>query len=435
MARSTPALCLLMLGAACWKENPLFGPDIDGPDATSDASSTSLDASSTTTAGTTTTTTDPTASSGAPGPICGDGTQDPGEQCDAGPDNGPGHPCEANCKKLLLLGNVPTFIPPGGKALAVADFDGDGLDDIAIADNTPSVAIWQNTGVGKAFEEQNAIDVGTPVVRLLAHDFSGDDKADLVAGGATGLVVFNPDGGNPLTMLPGDPESAILGDQNTDGLLDLLIADPVTNTVAWSLATGTSLLPPTGASTEGTRPNRLAVAEVTGDGKNDILVSFDFNAVEPGFIILPSGNQILGPYTSDILDSAQELVFGRIRPMPKPSVGVYDPINHHVRTFEDKGAGVFQTEHTLTLAPSLVRPLLLRLHGDALDDLLLINPAEGTLHIYSFPEGNLVQPNAVVDVMGTIYDYASGHFNADPLPDIAVLTQNGCYVLLNQFSA
>lgn len=448
MARSTAALCLvLLLAPACWKGNPLFHAVTAGEDTTGDLTGGSSDSTSTTdptsagpTSGPTSSgpTSDPTSdttsgSTGDPANPCGNGIQEPGEQCDNGDDNGLGQACEDNCKPLLLLGNDPTFTPTNGQWLAVADFSGDGLDDIAIADGTKTVSIWLNDGDGKAFTLGGGIPVNEAPTRLLAHDFSGDGKAELIAGTADGLTVFKQGGGNPLGQLVGDPQSAILGDQNSDGHVDLLIASPATKAVNSALATGTGLMPPLSRMLDGVTPSRLAVAEVTGDGKNDVLVSFEEGAVNPGFLLIASDDNSITPYTSQQLKSAAEVVVGRLVPDAPTGIGVYDPTFETMRVFADTGDGIMD-KTTITVAVNLVRPLRLGFHGPDYDDLLFIDPVGGRLHIYPLPGGVIVQNIDSIDMKGTIFDYAPGDFNNDDKPDLAVLTLNGCYVLLNQFN-
>ncbi len=75
------------------------GPSTGEP-TTGGPTSTSVDPGTSTTDAPTTSTTDAptTGSSSGPGPACGDGAVDPGEDCDAGPDNADDAACTAACK-------------------------------------------------------------------------------------------------------------------------------------------------------------------------------------------------------------------------------------------------------------------------------------------------------------------------------------------------
>ena len=72
------------------------GAPTTGPSTTTGTPTTGMSATGTsdpTTGGSTT-----SGTTGAPDPVCGDGVVDPGEQCDDGPNNGPGQACNAMCQ-------------------------------------------------------------------------------------------------------------------------------------------------------------------------------------------------------------------------------------------------------------------------------------------------------------------------------------------------
>ena len=72
------------------------GAPTTGPSTTTGTPTTGMSATGTsdpTTGGSTT-----SGTTGAPDPVCGDGVVDPGEQCDDGPNNGPGKACNAMCQ-------------------------------------------------------------------------------------------------------------------------------------------------------------------------------------------------------------------------------------------------------------------------------------------------------------------------------------------------
>jgi hypothetical protein len=73
--------------------------------------------------------------------------------------------------------------------LAVADFNGDGLDDIAVAEDvgpgSRTMLFW-NRGAG-AFDRE-LLETGTPFHTLLAADLNRDGRIDLIGGGSRALV-------------------------------------------------------------------------------------------------------------------------------------------------------------------------------------------------------------------------------------------------------
>ncbi|HUE21106.1 MAG TPA: VCBS repeat-containing protein, partial [Bryobacteraceae bacterium] len=140
----------------------------------------------------------------------------------------------------ILLGNGDgTFSKPkdvfnaanNGYWIAVADFNGDGIPDLALANqNAPNVTILLGTGGGN-FGTPAAVDVGsTSGSRGLAVlDFNGDGKLDLaVVNFISGTLALAAGKGNgtfaaPKLMGMNQPAAVATGDFNGDGTTDLSV--------------------------------------------------------------------------------------------------------------------------------------------------------------------------------------------------------------------
>jgi Bacterial Ig-like domain (group 3)/FG-GAP-like repeat len=128
-------------------------------------------------------------------------------------------------------------------AVAIGDLNGDGLDDVAVADS------GGNAGTGKK------------VTVLYQVPPSG-------ANGTTYQTVQVPTTGG------GGPGAVAIGDLNGDGLNDLAVSGRISGQVLPLIknATGTGFT--AGAPlTAGTTPAGLAIGDLDGDGRNDIAVS------------------------------------------------------------------------------------------------------------------------------------------------------------------
>ncbi len=163
----------------------------------------------------------------------------------------------------------------GVSGIGVADFDGDGDLDIACAAFTTNKVYWLRNDGGFAF---TAIDIATGMTgaaRILVHDFDGDGDTDVVAAmqtaGAIRLFRNNGTGtfANELLLTTSTPRSIKLSDVNQDGLQDVLYAG--TGGAGYLRNTGTALLQQSIYTYNGIRG--LAVADLTGDGYNDIIVA------------------------------------------------------------------------------------------------------------------------------------------------------------------
>ncbi|MCA8958993.1 MAG: VCBS repeat-containing protein [Planctomycetes bacterium] len=143
--------------------------------------------------------------------------------------------------------NGPTLYPGhDGVALAVADFDGDGILDLAITDRVDSnVQVRFGNGDGTFGV---ALDLATSEDGddLVAGDLEGDGDVDLIVVTWMGPDVFLGDGTGGFTPLGtvatgGFWEEISLGDLNGDGLLDLVASNANPQTIRVFLGLGTGL--------------------------------------------------------------------------------------------------------------------------------------------------------------------------------------------------
>ncbi len=175
----------------------------------------------------------------------------------------------------------------------VADFNGDGIPDIATTviqtdgsgDLKYLLSIFAGNGNG-TFRQTNSFAYGSVVGTMLAaHDIDGDGKPDLILDTANGFTVCMGLGGGqfgpPVTYsVPRwGSGGAAVGDFNGDGSLDIIGAVNYSNSTVYMLkgfGDGTF----EGASTLDVNgpPTTIAAADVNGDQLTDIV------AVAPGTI-------------------------------------------------------------------------------------------------------------------------------------------------------
>ncbi|HEV8117762.1 MAG TPA: VCBS repeat-containing protein [Thermoanaerobaculia bacterium] len=182
------------------------------------------------------------------------------------------------------------------EALAAADFDGDGKLDLAVGSGgSDDLVILLGDGRG-GFWTGGTFPAGPSPAEIAAADFNRDGKMDLaIANHGVPLVTvllgdgkggFRPAPGSPLTVRSKPhPHTIAASDVNGDGLLDLVIDSWGENRLTWLAGDGKGGFAAPGAPIEAGRKSyrNLRVADLDGDDRPDIVVP---NLVERGVTIL-----------------------------------------------------------------------------------------------------------------------------------------------------
>lgn len=195
--------------------------------------------------------------------------------------------------------DIPT--DPGPVALAGADFDDDGDIDLAVGHfDTNTVSILINDGSGGAAEMSYDLRPGDPVRKTLSVaavdvDQDGDEDVAALLHDLGTLAILRNDGAGNLTVdalsylvndahQPTHTEFVTAGQMDDDGIVDLLVASPsrgeaVGGTVPGHVSVLLNQGDGSGAFTldgnypsDDRLPNGIAVADLDGDGDQDLAV-------------------------------------------------------------------------------------------------------------------------------------------------------------------
>lgn len=182
-----------------------------------------------------------------------------------------------------LTDTVTTGVSP--VSLGLADFDGDGIPDLATADALagPTVVHGFGDGTFRAVPMRSLVNAPSNAVtgdfnrdgRLDVLVLDGDELSVLLGNGDGTLQLpaeYAPDAGLGLGSGVGAKRIAI-ADFDGDGALDVVSANSLVNTVSFARGNGTGgFLPPTNINA-GTTTWRIASADVNNDGRPDIVLA------------------------------------------------------------------------------------------------------------------------------------------------------------------
>jgi purine-nucleoside phosphorylase len=216
--------------------------------------------------------------------------------------NNPASPGEYTTQ--INVGTEPTGNP---NAVAIGDFDGDGINDIAIADIiNAKVYVYRTTHAGAfklTIEAYKTFDAGVGTGTVTIGDLDKDGKPDLVTTNGVGSVSVLRNSSMGMGNINFEPKtdydfagavisSAAIGDLDRDGWPDVIISNKTNSqlmilknsSVTGNIALTTGLNIPTN-----TIPNKIVLGDVDFDGSIDIVV-----ATTGGIEVLTNFNATVG---------------------------------------------------------------------------------------------------------------------------------------------
>ena len=218
----------------------------------------------------------------AVGDFNGDGIQDLAVLCQTGSKNivyillGNGDGTFTPVAGSLTVGEVIGSI-------AVGDFNGDGKADLAVTnqiDNSisyggSSVSILLGNGDGTFTAAPTIENPPTQPRSVVIGDFNGDGIQDLaVAGYSTQIFLGNGNGTfKPSTILYASGSSITVGDFNGDGKADLAMVWPDYYTASVFLGNGDATFTQGTSPSTGNFPWAIAAGDLNGDGFSDLAVA------------------------------------------------------------------------------------------------------------------------------------------------------------------
>ena len=326
----------------------------------------------------------------------------------------------------------------GPSSVVVADFNGDGNLDIAIANRSSNdISVLLGKGNGTFQTQVKYSTGGTEPIAIAAADFNGDGKPDLVVANFSSnnvSVLMNTGTGTFSAAVKYNvghaPSDVAAADLSGDSIADLAITNSTDNTVTILLNNGAGTFSASGTYATGVSPSSVAIADLDGNGSNDLAVTNQGGNDVSVLLNLGGGTfgaasnycvvSVIGSCTSVAAVSPVSVVAVDLTGDGKPDLAVAS-LAHSVVTLVNNGSGAF----TLTAqAGSSQTPQAIAagdFNGDGFQDLVVADNTTNSFEIYKgLGTGNLTAALRFLSGAQPIA-IATGDFNKDGKLDVAVV--------------
>jgi len=328
-------------------------------------------------------------------------------------------------------------------AIAVADFNGDGNLDIAIANrssNDVSVLLGKGNGTFNIQVKYAAGTGGPDPVGIAAADLNGDGKPDLIVADSgtnkvsvllnTGTGTFNA----AVQYSVGSVPSAVaVGDLNGDGIADIAVTNSGSNTVSILINSGSGTFTPGGTFATDSSPSSVAIADLDGNGANDLVVANQggndvsvllnqgsgiFSAAVNYCVVSTSGSCNSAPAVSPVSVVAVDLTGDN-----KPDLAVASR-SQSVTTLVNNGSGVFTLTATATSSQTPQGIAAGIFTAGTTPSLVVADNSTASFEIYNGNgSGGLGAAVSYLSGFGPMA-IAAGDFNKDGKLDVAVVNNS-----------
>ncbi|HEV7765412.1 MAG TPA: Calx-beta domain-containing protein [Thermoanaerobaculia bacterium] len=359
------------------------------------------------------------------------------EQVALGDFNGDGHTDFASIAQVGGLGirlgsaagtfgaqlSVPTGMPGSNPYRVVgADFNGDGLDDIAVGD-IGGVPSWLVPGAASGIFSATTRFGKPGSLWLAAGDLDGDDRIDLVSAHSSSVMVLR-NGGCPAVVASVQP----LSGPTTGGTVVTLKGTnfaPGATTVMFGSVPGTgvncpsttqcTVVSPAGSGTVSVRV--LTPGAASADTLHDDFTYTAPPATSCATFSAPTSSSIAGA------NAPIAVAVGEFNGDAYKDLAVVNRTSNNVSVLLGDGSGGFAVSATLSISPLPSSVAITDFDGDGNSD-LVVGFANGVRIFPGAGNGTFASPPALFPGGNSASMVAVGDFNADGASDVAVANRS-----------
>jgi hypothetical protein len=273
---------------------------------------------------------------------------------------------------------IVTSLGTSTGSVSAADFDGDGMLDLAVGTGQQLV-ILRGNGSGSFTEvERHALSVGGQI-QAYAHDVTLDGRVDIVAPTSNGVQVFIGLGNGrfvsgPLTPIYALISAAAVGNFNNDGIPDLVVTDAFTQRVILLRGNGGGSFTQLTSGIVGFGPEDVIAVDLNGDGIDDVATADSFSFTVS--VLLSNGQGGFAPATR--YTGVQGPVSLRAADFDRDGdldLAVSSVVSSSVQVYTNSGNGQFgATPQNLPVTNQPQTPAIADYNGDGRPDIAVAGP-------------------------------------------------------------
>jgi hypothetical protein len=326
-------------------------------------------------------------------------------------------------------------------AIAVGDFNGDGINDVVIATiSTNSVQVFVGHGDG-TFTAGVSVAVGNQPNYIAVGDFNGDGLPDLAVSSTTDNAITILLGKGDGTFTIGTPVGGngpiVVADFNGDGIADMALTSNFTYQAGVLLGNGDGTFRSAGTTPlVGPTVDSMTVADFNGDGIPDLATTTSLSTAVTVLLGNGDGTFVVAPRSSLAGPGPSSIAVADFNEDGQADLAVSNNGGSTITVLLGNGNGTFTTaaSPSVSLFPGFVS--VGDFNGDGIPDMAVPNTAVGTVAVLLGKGDGTFLPLVSTATGDQVVSMAVGDFNGDGISDLAVgnFTHSVVTVLLPQFT-